>query len=60
MNEDLAKIIIMLAAVNVAAAIVMVPLSYIVSAWALNGLEKLDLWMSRTHKKNSFRIEPRQ
>jgi len=47
MNAEMVRVAALLVAVNAAAAIVMVPLSIIVSAFALEGLEKFDLWLRR-------------
>ena len=51
MNADMVEVVMKLAALNAAAAVVMVPLSFIGSALALNGLETLDLWMRRKDEK---------
>ena len=49
MLEQITKMVLAIALANAAVAIVMVPLSYIVSGLVFDGLEKLDLWMcSRT------------
>ena len=47
MNAEMVRAAALLVAVNAAAAIVMVPLSIIVSVFALEGLEKFDLWLRR-------------
>jgi hypothetical protein len=54
MTADMVKVIAMIAAINAAVAIVMIPVSVIISAWALNWLEKFDWWLSRKHEKRPF------
>ena len=56
MNADMAEVVMMIAAVNAAAVLVLVPLSFIGSALALNGLEKLDLWMRRRDEKRPLAL----
>ena len=45
MNAEIAKVAVLLMAVNAAAAVVMIPLALGASALALDGLEKFDLWL---------------
>ncbi len=45
MSASIAEAMLILVAVNAAAVFVMVPLAFLGSALALDGLEKLDVWM---------------
>ena len=53
MNADVAEVVTMLVAVNVAALLALVALSFIGSVLALEGLEKLDGWMRRKDERPS-------
>jgi hypothetical protein len=53
MSEHIAKVVAMLVALNAAVMVVMIPLSFIVSVLALNGLEKFDLWLRHRAEKRS-------
>ena len=47
MSAGIGEVVLLLVIVNAAALVVLVILSFIGSAFALNGLEKLDSWLSR-------------
>ena len=51
MNADVAEVVTMLVAVNAGALLALVALSFIGSVLALEGLEKLDLWMRRNDEQ---------
>jgi hypothetical protein len=51
MNADIAEVVTMIVAVNAAAVVVLVVLSFIGSMLALDGLAKLDEWMRRRDEK---------
>jgi hypothetical protein len=51
MSGDIAKVVTMLVTVNVVALVVLIALSFAGSVLALEGLEKLDLWMRRRDEK---------
>jgi hypothetical protein len=51
MDTRVAELIKLLAIAQAAAVIVMVPLSVFASAWALDGLEKFDVWLRRRNGK---------
>ena len=51
MPKEIAEVVTMLAAVNGAAVIVMVVLSFVGSALALEGLEWLDGWIRRREER---------
>ena len=53
MNADVAEVVTMLVAVNAAALLALIALSFIGSVLALEGLEKLDLWMRRKDERPS-------
>ena len=51
MSTGITEVVLILAAVNAVAVVVLVPLSFIISGLALDGLERLDLWMRRRDEK---------
>jgi hypothetical protein len=51
MSAGVAEVVTMLLTINAAAVAVLVPLSFIASALALEGLEKLDGWMRRKEER---------
>ena len=51
MNANIAEVVTLLVTVNVVALVALVPLSFIGSALALHGLEKLDVWLRRKDEK---------
>jgi len=63
MNADIAEVVRMIVAVNAAAVPLLLAMSFIGSALALEGLDKLDTWMRRTDEKRLVRLnakaEPR-
>jgi hypothetical protein len=63
MNADIAEVVRMIVAVNAAAVPLLLVMSFIGSALALEGLDKLDTWMRRMDEKRLFRLnakaEPR-
>jgi hypothetical protein len=54
MDSRVAEIIKLVAIAQTAAMIVMVPLSIIASVYALDGLEKFDLWLRRRDEKRAL------
>jgi hypothetical protein len=51
MDPRVAELIRLFAIAQLAAVIIMVPLSILASVWALDGLEKFDLWLRRRDEK---------
>jgi hypothetical protein len=51
MSAGIGEVVLMLVAVNLAALVVLVPLSFVGSALALDGLEKLDSWLRRKDER---------
>jgi hypothetical protein len=54
MNADIAEVVRMIVAVNAAAVPLLLVMSFIGSALALEGLDKLDTWMRRMDEKRLF------
>ncbi|HUR57300.1 MAG TPA: hypothetical protein VM029_06300 [Opitutaceae bacterium] len=57
MNADIARVVGTIVAANVAAMFVLVALSFLGGAWALDGLEKLDVWLRRKGEDRSRPVE---
>src|SRR5687768_570629 len=51
MNADIGEVVIMIVAVNAGAMLLLVVMSFVGSALALEGLERLDTWMGRQDEK---------
>ena len=57
MNAEIAELITVVLAVYTAAVLLLFVLSFVGSALALNGLEKLDTWMRHKDHERPTRIE---
>ena len=55
MGAQIVQLATVLAIANTVAALVMVPLAFLVSSIALNYLEQFDLWIRRRDEKRTLR-----
>jgi hypothetical protein len=54
MSAGIGEVVLMVVVVNVAALVVLVPLSFVGAALALDGLAKLDSWLRRRDERRRF------